>query len=117
MTCIGRCKVSAYTGFLMGRAGGFSANFRPDVLDKFRGLCKSRGEKYTKVLEQMAEEYIRRDGNISFDPQTSKTTQPDELIKRIENLEEEEKETEETFTTAFERIEAIEKKLGLGKFA
>ena len=38
----------------MARPGAFSANFAPEVLNRFRGFCASRGEKYTKVLQELA---------------------------------------------------------------
>ena len=48
----------------MARAGAFSANFDPAVLDEFRSFCSERGEKYTKVLEQLAVAYLRTKGEL-----------------------------------------------------
>jgi len=40
------------------REGAFSANFTPDILDRFRELCKQQSKSYSKVLERLAELYL-----------------------------------------------------------
>ena len=103
------------------RAGGFSANFKPEVLDAFRALCKKQGKQYTKVLEQLAEIYLQRGGDIErlgSVPASSntKSTAPEvvqatnQLLKRVDRLEENEEFNAETFNELLNRIEALEKK-------
>ncbi len=99
----------------MGRAGGFSANFAPETLERFRTLCKEQGKQYTKVLELMAEIYIQNDGNIevlisasavgsnSYGSQKS-------LVRRLDQLEENEEYNAETFESIEKRLSALEGK-------
>ena len=109
--------------FAMGRAGAFSANFSPTVLDKFRSFCAGRGEKYTKTLEKLAIAYLETKGELlrdlpAPDPSTeaenfnqlshlSNTIQ--ELLRRITRLEENDEFNAEAFETIFKRLEEIEK--------
>ena len=89
------------------RAGQFSANFHPDLLDAFRSRCKQKGEKYTKVLEQLATLYLQSDGSIllnhaALEPE-AKSHGPTESIKaqnpllelekKIKKLEDQEEKT------------------------
>ena len=48
----------------MSRPGAFAANFKPEVLDRFRDLCRRQGRQYTKVLERLAEVYLETDGAV-----------------------------------------------------
>ena len=48
----------------MARKGAFSANFDPVLLDEFRSFCNGRGEKYTKILEQLAALYLSSKGEV-----------------------------------------------------
>jgi len=117
----------------MARAGAFSANFDPAVLDEFRSFCSDRGEKYTKVLEQLAIAYIRSKGEVLSDspevsvpvPTTSGTQQTttkttvtgnQDLMDRLNKLEENDEFNAETFETIFKRLEVVEKKTKSGKF-
>ena len=114
----------------MGRAGAFSANFDPDNLDAFRSFCGGRGEKYTKVLEQLAVAYIESDGALLTDasvpshaqvPTTSSSTQPSsavdkDLDRRLSRLEENDEFNAETFETIFKRLESFEKITNSGRF-
>ena len=80
------------------RAGAFNANFAPDTLEAFKTHCKDNGKQYTKVLEKLAEIYLRTDGAIltaedataaikaSAGPSTSNDTQ--NLLQRILKVEE-----------------------------
>ena len=118
----------------MGRAGAFSANFDPDNLDAFRSFCASRGEKYTKVLEQLALAYIESKGEVlsgaagvsvpSPSPSgtqpstTAKTAATDQdLLRRISRLEENDEFNSETFETIFERLENVERVSKTGKYS
>lgn len=114
----------------MGRAGAFSANFDPDVLDDFRSFCSSRGEKYTKVLEQLAIAYLESKGQVlvgaSVPPPSTagthnSTTTPlaaanQDLTRRLTRLEENDEFNAETFETIFKRLEEVEKITNSGKF-
>jgi hypothetical protein len=42
----------------------FSARFRAETLEAFKGICKSQNKQYTKVLESLAEAYVRAEGNL-----------------------------------------------------
>ena len=104
----------------MGRAGAFAANFKPEILDAFRALCKKQRKQYTKVLEQLAEIYLQRGGDIEIlgsvqAPINQKRTTPEvvqsteQLLRRIDRLEENEEFNAETFTELLSRIEQLEK--------
>ena len=81
------------------RAGAFNANFAPDTLEAFKKHCKDNGKQYTKVLEKLAEIYLRTDGAILTaedatrsikalsGPSTSNDTQ--DLLQRILKVEQE----------------------------
>jgi len=114
----------------MARAGAFSANFDPAVLDEFRSFCSGRGEKYTKVLEQLAIAYLRTKGELLVGvsvPSTptsgslSSTTTPvaatdQDLVRRLMRLEENDEFNAETFETIFKRLEEVEKITKSGRF-
>ena len=117
----------------MARAGAFSANFDPAVLDEFRSFCSERGEQYTKVLEQLAIAYLRSKGEVLSDAaevsvpstptsgeQTSTTTPSAEtdqdLVRRVSRLEEADEFNAETFETIFKRLEEVEKITKSGRF-
>ncbi len=114
----------------MARPGAFSANFDPKTLDSFREQCQSKGEKYTKVLEQLAMLWMETDGavlsgthkNQGTSKRATSTTHVvaaanTDLIKRIEKLEEADEYNEETFSTLFRRLEVVEQNLKVGKFS
>ena len=42
----------------------FSARFRTETLEAFKGVCKSQNKQYTKVLESLAEAYVRVGGDL-----------------------------------------------------
>jgi hypothetical protein len=42
----------------------FSARFRAETLEGFKAICKSQNKQYTKVLETLAESYVRVQGNL-----------------------------------------------------
>jgi hypothetical protein len=42
----------------------FSARFRSETLEAFKGICKNQNKQYTKVLESLAEAYIRTGGEL-----------------------------------------------------
>lgn len=107
--------------FVASRAGAFSANFTPDVLDSFRALCKQQSKSYTKVLERLAELYLETGGevlNLSSVPSTPKQAKlsldsaPAELLKQLQQRLE---QLETGYRTADDHleglIESIEKRL------
>ena len=117
----------------MARAGAFSANFDPVVLDDFRSFCSGRGEKYTKVLEQLAIAYLKTEGellaaqSVPAAPAAPAATRPSrttaassapdqDLVRRLSRLEENDEFNAETFETIFMRLEEAEKVLKLGKY-
>jgi len=42
----------------------FSARFRSETLEAFKSVCKSQNKQYTKVLESLAEAYVRVGGDL-----------------------------------------------------
>ena len=106
------------------RAGQFSVNFDPKLLDDFRTRCKAKGEKYTKVLEALAKKYLETDGAIMCVPNTEKVEldkNEDEVVQDLKNrlarLELSDVDTEEALSTLYSRVIDIEKHLSIGKFA
>ncbi len=90
----------------MPRPGAFAANFTPDVLNRFRDLCKQQGKQYTKVLQLLAELYLETGGSLLDGKVSTATADPDkkkrqvqveslqnklleDLLKRVEVLEQE----------------------------
>ena len=88
----------------MPRPGAFAANFTPDVLNRFRDLCKQQGKQYTKVLQLLAELYLETDGAVLDGKVSTVPADPDrkkrqvqveslqnklleDLLKRVEVLE------------------------------
>ncbi|HJN34182.1 MAG TPA: hypothetical protein QF700_08705 [Prochlorococcus sp.] len=113
------------------RAGQFSANFHPDLLEAFRSRCKQKGEKYTKVLEQLAKLYLQSDGSIlsnhadlepdsrsAYTTKSIKAQNPViELENKIKRLEEQGEQIDYAIGDAFDRIMDCERVLGLGKYS
>ena len=94
----------------MARPGAFAANFTPEVLDRFRDLCKQQGKQYTKVLQLLAELYLETDGAV-LDGRVADPVDPDkkkrqvqveslqnklleDLLKRVELLEKQKVKTD-----------------------
>ena len=90
----------------VSRPGAFAANFTPDVLNRFRDLCKQQGKQYTKVLQLLAELYLETDGAVLDGKVSTAPVDPDkrkrqvqveslqnklleDLLKRVEVLEQE----------------------------
>ena len=55
------------------REGAFSANFTPEILDRFRELCKQQSKSYSKVLERLAELYLETNGEVLNSPSVPST--------------------------------------------
>jgi len=122
----------------MPRPGAFAANFNPDTLNRFRDLCKQQGKQYTKVLERLADLYLETDGQVltaacslrhSVPPvqgkhsiptmeHTGNATAPleslqSEILQRLESVEADDREFLSAFEILLNRVEALEKKVGL----
>ena len=82
------------------REGAFSANFTPDILDRFRELCKQQSKSYSKVLQRLAELYLETNGevlnssSVPTTPKQSKSVSESiepallrEMQKRMDQLE------------------------------
>jgi len=95
----------------VSRPGAFAANFRPDVLDRFRDLCRRQGRQYTKVLERLAEVYLETEGAVLDGAASAGPADPDkkkrlvqveslqnklleDLLKRVEVLEKQKVKTD-----------------------
>jgi len=104
------------------REGAFSANFTPEILDRFRELCKKQSKSYSKVLERLAELYLETNGevlNFSSVPTTPKQSnyfsEPvdpvllQEMQNRMEQLENDYKNADDRLD---DLIEGIKKRLG-----
>ena len=95
----------------MARPGAFAANFTPEVLDRFRYLCKQQGKQYTKVLQLLAELYLETEGGVLDGRVSTSPTDPDkrkrqvqveslqnklleDLLKRVELLEKQKVKTD-----------------------
>ena len=95
----------------MARPGAFAANFTPEVLDRFRDLCKQQGKQYTKVLQLLAELYLETDGAVLDGRVAADPVDPDkkkrqvqveslqnklleDLLKRVELLEKQKVKTD-----------------------
>ena len=95
----------------MPRPGAFAANFTPDVLNRFRDLCKQQGKQYTKVLQLLAELYLETNGSVLDGRVSMAPEDPDkkkrqvqveslqnklleDLLKRVELLEKQKVKTD-----------------------
>ena len=111
------------------RPGAFNANFAPDTLEAYKNLCRQQGKQYTKVLEQLAEIYLKTNGKVLDDmtvPSTAMTSGAvpasssintrgdtvEELLERMERVEEDDREFASAFEMLLHRVEAIEATVG-----
>ena len=108
------------------RAGAFSANFTPEILDRFRELCKQQSKSYSKVLERLSELYLETDGAVLDSPSvptpkkqpkpTNESIEPSllqEMQKKLEQLERDYKNADDHLEALIEciteRLEVLEK--------
>ncbi len=111
------------------RPGAFNANFAPDTLEAYKNLCRQQGKQYTKVLEQLAEIYLKTNGKVLDDmtvpspvmtsgavpASSSINTRGDtveELLERMERVEADDREFASAFEMLLHRVEAIEATVG-----
>ena len=107
------------------RPGSFNANFAPDTLEAYKNLCRQQGKQYTKVLEQLAEIYLKTNGKLleemsvpspamtsgAVPASSSINTRGDtvaELLERTERLEADDREFVSAFEMLLHRVEALE---------
>ena len=111
------------------RPGAFNANFAPETLESFKAVCRDRGEKYTKILEQFAQLYVQTNGEV-LERMLSDTSQAihhiptaasssittrgtyAEMLERLERVEADDREFVSAFEILIHRVEALEQKLG-----
>ncbi len=91
----------------MARPGAFAANFTPDVLDRFRELCKQQGKQYTKVLQLLAELYLETEGGVLDGRVTTSPTDPDKKKRQVQVESLQNKLLEDLL----KRVEVLEKDL------
>ena len=111
------------------RPGAFNANFAPDTLDAYKNLCRQQGKQYTKVLEQLADLYLKTNGKVleemsvpspamtsgAVPASSSINTRGDtvaELLERMERVEADDREFVSAFEILIHRVEALEAKVG-----
>ena len=102
------------------REGSFNANFSPETLNEFKTLCKNQSRQYTKVLERLAELYLRTNGKIltqiggSIDPEAAENNRDlDNIRQSIEQLETMKSIDREDLDEIRSKVEKIENKIQL----
>ena len=102
------------------REGSFNANFSPETLNEFKTLCKDQSRQYTKVLERLAELYLRTNGKIltqiggSIDPEATENNRDlDNIRQSIGQLETMTSIDREDLDEIRSKVEKIETKIQL----
>ena len=105
------------------REGAFSANFTPEILDRFRELCKNQSKSYSKVLERLAELYLETNGEVLNYPSVpAKPKRSNDLSESIDpvllqEMQNRMEQLESDYSNADDRLESLlegfEKRLGL----
>ena len=95
------------------REGAFSANFTPDILDRFRELCKQQSKSYSKVLERLAELYLETNGevlnspSVPTTPKQSKSSSESSDPLLIREMQKRLSQLESDYINADEHLEAL----------
>jgi hypothetical protein len=95
------------------REGAFSANFTPDILDRFRELCKQQSKSYSKVLERLAELYLETNGEVLNSPSVpsiakqSKSSSESIDSVLIQELQKKLEQLESDYINADDHLEAL----------
>jgi len=95
------------------RAGAFSANFTPEILDRFRELCKQQSKSYSKVLERLAELYLETDGAVLDSPSVPTPKKQSKLAigsiepSLLQEMQERLEQLERDYKNADDHLEAL----------
>jgi hypothetical protein len=95
------------------REGAFSANFTPEILDRFRELCKQQSKSYSKVLERLAELYLETNGevlnflSVPTTPKQSKSSSEPIEPALLQEMQKKLEQLESDYINADEHLEAL----------
>ena len=95
------------------REGAFSANFTPEILDRFRELCKQQSKSYSKVLERLAELYLETNGevlnspSVPTTPKQSKSASESSDSALLREMQKKLEQLESDYINADEHLEAL----------
>ena len=122
------CPIETRLPVSPARPGSFNANFAPVTLEAYKNLCRQQGKQYTKVLEQLAEIYLKTNGKVLEEisvpsPAITSVAVPAsssintrggtvaELLERIGRVEADDREFVNAFKMLVHRVEALESKV------
>jgi hypothetical protein len=95
------------------REGAFSANFTPEILDRFRELCKQQSKSYSKVLERLAELYLETNGEVLNSPSVPSTPKQSKSVSEssdpalLREMQKRLRQLEIDYINADEHLEAL----------
>jgi len=92
------------------REGAFNANFDPATLEAFKKHCRDNGRQYTKVLEKLAEIYLKTDGSVLSVPDPagqSKSIASGSTIGDLQNLIQKVQQMDEEYQNSYSHLEAL----------
>ncbi len=95
------------------REGAFSANFTPDILDRFRELCKQQSKSYSKVLERLAELYLETNGEVLNSPSVPSTPKQSKSVSEssdsalLREMQKKLEQLESDYINADDHLEAL----------
>ena len=95
------------------REGAFSANFTPEILDRFRELCKQQSKSYSKVLERLAELYLETNGEVLNSPSVPSTPKQSKSVSEssdsalLREMQKKLEQLESDYINADEHLEAL----------
>jgi len=95
------------------REGAFSANFTPEILDRFRELCKQQSKSYSKVLERLAELYLETNGEVLNSPSVPTTPKQSKSVSEssdsalLREMQKKLEQLESDYINADEHLEAL----------
>jgi hypothetical protein len=95
------------------REGAFSANFTPEILDRFRELCKQQSKSYSKVLERLAELYLETNGEVLNSPSVPTTPKQSKSVSEssdsalLREMQKKLRQLEIDYINADEHLEAL----------
>lgn len=92
------------------REGAFNANFDPATLEAFKKHCKDNGRQYTKVLEKLAEVYLKTNGSILSVPDPldqHNATASSSTTRDLQNLVQRVRQMDQEHQNSFSHLEAL----------